>query len=180
MLIRMCIQTMLLRIRWHLLEADYNNALGLLLRYPELEKDFPAQTLALDALYLKEHMHPDGGSYCVLKYTGRPLLKLDRPATPVSAFGERVTIRMLTHESSRPSKETLQHSLVALACHHHELFDNHVSKASFRQLLRTFMLRERSWASANKSEMLLTKFRRKRMKFVFRKRLHPHLGVKLA
>jgi len=75
---------MLLRIRWHLLEADYNNALGLLLRYPELDKDLPAQTLGLDALYLKAHMHVDGGSYCVLKYMGRPLLKSDRPATPVS------------------------------------------------------------------------------------------------
>jgi TBC1 domain family protein 5 len=77
---------MLLRIRWHLLEADYNSALGLLLRYPELDQGFPAQTLGIDALYLKAHMHSDGGSYCVLKYTGRPLLKSDRPATPVRVF----------------------------------------------------------------------------------------------
>lgn len=73
---------MLLRIRWHLLDSDYNNALGYLLRYPEQDKDFPAQTLGLDALYLKTHMNTEGGSYLVLKYTGRPLLRADRPATP--------------------------------------------------------------------------------------------------
>lgn len=73
---------MLLRIRWHLLDADYNNALGLLLRYPELDKDLPAQTLALDALYLKSHMDREGASYLVLKYTGRPLVSSGRPTTP--------------------------------------------------------------------------------------------------
>ncbi|USW48174.1 Putative Rab-GTPase-TBC domain-containing protein [Septoria linicola] len=73
---------MLLRIRWHLLEADYNHALGLLLRYPELDKDIPAQALGLDALYLKSHMNSEGASYCVLKYTGRPLQESGRPATP--------------------------------------------------------------------------------------------------
>lgn len=73
---------MLLRIRWHLLDSDYNNALGNLLRYPETDKEFPAQSLGLDALYLKTHMNTEGGSYLVLKYTGRPLLRADRPATP--------------------------------------------------------------------------------------------------
>lgn len=73
---------MLLRIRWHLLDSDYNNALGYLLRYPEQDKEFPAQSLGLDALYLKTHMNTEGGSYLVLKYTGRPLLRADRPATP--------------------------------------------------------------------------------------------------
>jgi TBC1 domain family protein 5 len=73
---------MLLRIRWHLLDADYNTALGLLLRYPEQDKDSPAQSLGLDALYLQSHMTMEGGSYLVLKYTGRPLLRPDRPTTP--------------------------------------------------------------------------------------------------
>lgn len=73
---------MLLRIRWHLLDSDYNNALGFLLRYPEQDKEFPAQSFGLDALYLKTHMNTEGGSYLVLKYTGRPLLRADRPATP--------------------------------------------------------------------------------------------------
>lgn len=73
---------MVLRIRWHLLDADYNNALGLLLRYPDLDKDLPAQTLGLDALYLRGHMNAEGSSYLVLKYTGRPLTSSNRPTTP--------------------------------------------------------------------------------------------------
>lgn len=72
---------MLLRIRWHLLDADYNGALGLLLRYPEQDRDFPAQTFGLDAIYLRNHMSKEGGSYLVLKYTGRPLSS-GRPTTP--------------------------------------------------------------------------------------------------
>lgn len=73
---------MVLRIRWRLIEADYNEALTLLLRYPELEKDFSAQTLALDALYLREHMDYHGGSYLIAKYTDRPIYQTRRPATP--------------------------------------------------------------------------------------------------
>lgn len=73
---------MLLRIRWELMESDYNNALTLLLRYPPLPKQLAPQNLVLDALYLREHMHPEGGGYLVLKYTDRPLQPGDRPATP--------------------------------------------------------------------------------------------------
>ncbi|KAK5122254.1 hypothetical protein LTR85_004164 [Meristemomyces frigidus] len=73
---------MLLRIRWELLDADYNAALTLLLRYPQPEKDYPAQTFALDALYLREHMNTEGSGYLVLKYTGRPLQRPGRPSTP--------------------------------------------------------------------------------------------------
>ena len=73
---------MLLRIRWDLMESDYNSALTLLLRYPPLPRDVAPQTLVLDALYLREHMHHGGGGYIVLKYTDRPLQPTDRPATP--------------------------------------------------------------------------------------------------
>lgn len=73
---------MLLRIRWELLDADYNTALTLLLRYPEPDTDHPAQTFALDALYLREHMTTEGSGYLILKYTGRPLQPLGRPTTP--------------------------------------------------------------------------------------------------
>lgn len=73
---------MLLRIRWELLEADYNTAMTLLLRYPEPNKDHPPQTFVLDALYLRDHMTTDGSGYLVLKYTGRPLHPANRPATP--------------------------------------------------------------------------------------------------
>jgi TBC1 domain family protein 5 len=73
---------MLLRIRWELMESDYNSALTLLLRYPPLPKEVAPQSLVLDALYLREHMHHEGGGYLVLKYTDRPLQPGDRPATP--------------------------------------------------------------------------------------------------
>ncbi|WPG98484.1 Hypothetical protein R9X50_00127500 [Acrodontium crateriforme] len=73
---------MLLRIRWELMDADYNGVLTLLLRYPPPEKDYPPQTLVMDALYLRNHMHPEGGNYLVLKYTGRPLRPQSRPLTP--------------------------------------------------------------------------------------------------
>lgn len=76
--------TMLLRMRWELIEADYNSALTLLLKYPveDLNKEFQPQSLALDALYLREHMDYHGGSYLVSKYSGRSLLHDKRPATP--------------------------------------------------------------------------------------------------
>jgi TBC1 domain family protein 5 len=73
---------MLLRIRWELMDSDYNEALTLLLRYPPLPRDFAPQSFVLDALYLREHMHAGGGGYLVLKYTERPLQPSDRPATP--------------------------------------------------------------------------------------------------
>lgn len=73
---------MLLRIRWELMESDYNGALTLLLRYPSLPQGLAPQSLVLDALYLREHMHHGGGGYIVLKYTDRPLQPTDRPATP--------------------------------------------------------------------------------------------------
>lgn len=73
---------MLLRIRWELMDSDYNGALTLLLRYPPLPKDIAPQSLVMDALYLREHMHNEGGGYLVLKHTDRPLQPGDRPATP--------------------------------------------------------------------------------------------------
>jgi len=73
---------MLLRIRWELMDSDYNSALTLLLRYPALPQGIAPQSLVLDALYLREHMHHGGGGYIVLKYTDRPLQPTDRPATP--------------------------------------------------------------------------------------------------
>ena len=81
---------MILRIRWQLIEADYNEALSLLLRYPEVEKDFTAQTLALDAVYLREHMDYHGGSYLVSKYTGKTMHRAQRPITP-PALQRKVT-----------------------------------------------------------------------------------------
>lgn len=73
---------MLLRIRWDLIDADYNVALTLLLKYPEPGGKVPAQTLALDGLYLRDHMDRHSGSYLVAKYTGKPLRQAGRPVTP--------------------------------------------------------------------------------------------------
>lgn len=73
---------MLLRIHWDLIEADYNAALTLLLKYPEPGSSIPAQTFVLDALYLREHMDQHSGSHLVSKYTGRPLQEGGRPVTP--------------------------------------------------------------------------------------------------
>ncbi|KAK1063826.1 hypothetical protein LTR74_009156 [Friedmanniomyces endolithicus] len=78
--------SMILRIRWELLDADYNSALTLLLRYPssvpDQSRNNPPQSLVLDALYLRSHPDTDGSGYLILKYTGRPLQPLHRPATP--------------------------------------------------------------------------------------------------
>ena len=73
---------MLLRIRWDLLDSDYNNALTILLRYPQPDRHHPAQTYALDALYLRDHFDTDGSGYLILNHTGRPLQPHGGPATP--------------------------------------------------------------------------------------------------
>ncbi|GAB1731933.1 hypothetical protein NU195Hw_g9107t1 [Hortaea werneckii] len=73
---------MILRIRWELIESDYNTAIALLLRYPQPHRDHPAQSFVIDALYLRDHLSTEGSGYLILKYTGRPLMPTDRPATP--------------------------------------------------------------------------------------------------
>ena len=96
---------MLLRMRWQLIEADYNSALTLLLKYPveDENKDFQPQSLALDALYLREHMDYHGGSYLVTKYSGRPLLHNERPATPPALQRNITTITGQNAARSRMS-----------------------------------------------------------------------------
>ncbi|KAK1088905.1 hypothetical protein LTR48_001090 [Friedmanniomyces endolithicus] len=103
--------SMILRIRWELLDADYNSALTLLLRYPSTSPDQshndPAQSLVLDALYLRSHPDTDGSGYLILKYTGRPLQPLHRPATP-PALQRNITAfsgvqNLIDASPSRPS-----------------------------------------------------------------------------
>ena len=60
---------MLLRIRWDLIAADTNEAFSLLLRYPE--PTTPAYTFIKDALYLRDHLTPEGGAEIVTRY-GKP------------------------------------------------------------------------------------------------------------
>jgi TBC1 domain family protein 5 len=57
---------MLLRIRWQLIESDTNEAFSLLLRYPE--PDAPAYTFIKDALFLRDHLTPEGGAEIITRY----------------------------------------------------------------------------------------------------------------
>jgi TBC1 domain family protein 5 len=57
---------MLLRIRWELVAADTNEAFSLLLRYPE--PAVPAYTFIKDALYLRDHLTPQGGADIISRY----------------------------------------------------------------------------------------------------------------
>ncbi|KAJ5294404.1 hypothetical protein PENANT_c006G11196 [Penicillium antarcticum] len=63
--------SMLLRIRWQLLEADYSTALTLLLRYPSPQPHEP-QTFVHDALYLEQNPTAERGNFIISKYSGRP------------------------------------------------------------------------------------------------------------
>ena len=102
---------MLLRIHWDLIDADYNLALTLLLKYPAPGKELLPQTLVLDALYLREHMDQYCGSHLVSKYTGRPLQHGGRPMTPpalqrnITTFAGRNTSKATSSDqSSSPSR----------------------------------------------------------------------------
>ncbi|KAF1924568.1 RabGAP/TBC [Didymella exigua CBS 183.55] len=57
---------MLLRIRWELIAAETNEAFALLLRYPQ--PSAPAYTLIKDALYLRDHLTPQGGAEIITRY----------------------------------------------------------------------------------------------------------------
>ncbi|KAL9571266.1 hypothetical protein ACKAV7_004604 [Fusarium commune] len=62
---------MLIRIRWDLLEADYSVCLQLLLKYPPPSGAHGPHTFVDDALYLRDHLSPSGGSSLIMKYTGK-------------------------------------------------------------------------------------------------------------
>ncbi|KAF1996544.1 RabGAP/TBC [Amniculicola lignicola CBS 123094] len=65
-LVDMISVSMLLRIRWQLIESDTNEAFSLLLRYPA--PDSPAYTFIKDALYLRDHLTPEGGAEIISRY----------------------------------------------------------------------------------------------------------------
>jgi TBC1 domain family member 5 len=70
------------------LEADYTNALQLLLKYPAPEPPHGPHTFVDDALYLKDHYHAAGGSSIIMKYTGKtpaPILE-QSPSTTEERF----------------------------------------------------------------------------------------------
>ncbi|KAI5273903.1 RabGAP/TBC [Aureobasidium subglaciale] len=64
---------MLLRLHWDLMDADYNTALTLLLRYPELEDGKTPQEFVTNAVYLRNNFNHEGASTLVEKYSGRAL-----------------------------------------------------------------------------------------------------------
>ncbi|KAL8854814.1 MAG: hypothetical protein Q9221_000320, partial [Calogaya cf. arnoldii] len=63
--------SMLLRIRWQLLDADYSEALTLLLRYPVPEYPNEPSAFVSDALYLRQTIMQGGGAHIISKYSGR-------------------------------------------------------------------------------------------------------------
>ncbi|KAI2472012.1 RabGAP/TBC [Annulohypoxylon bovei var. microspora] len=71
-LIDLVCTAMLIRIRWDLLNADYTVALQLLLRYPPPQPSYGPYTFIDDAVYLRDHLDPTGGSTLIAKYTGKP------------------------------------------------------------------------------------------------------------
>ncbi|KAI0439252.1 rab-GTPase-TBC domain-containing protein [Xylaria telfairii] len=70
-LIDLICTSMLLRIRWELLEADYSVALQLLLKYPVPQAPNGPHTFIDDAVYLRDHQDSAGGAELITKYTGR-------------------------------------------------------------------------------------------------------------
>ena len=56
------------------MEADYSSALTLLLRYPAPSRPDGPSTFVEDALYLRQNLSLEGGSFIVSKYSGRPSL----------------------------------------------------------------------------------------------------------
>ncbi|KAI1375039.1 RabGAP/TBC [Hypoxylon crocopeplum] len=71
-LIDLVCTAMLIRIRWDLLNADYTVALQLLLKYPPPRPQQGPHTFVDDAVYLRDHLDPAGGSTLIAKYTGKP------------------------------------------------------------------------------------------------------------
>lgn len=79
--------SMLLRIRWQLVDADYNTALTLVLKYPELPSSQPPSTLVADASYLRTHFTLEGGAHVIGKNTGRPPPLVNRPRQAENGTG---------------------------------------------------------------------------------------------
>jgi TBC1 domain family protein 5 len=70
---------MLLRIRWQLVASDTNEAFSMLLRYPE--PDSPAYTFIKDALYLRDHLTPEGGAEIITRY-GQQAPRIEAKSPP--------------------------------------------------------------------------------------------------
>lgn len=69
------------------LEGDYSVCLQLLLRYPPPHESHGPNTFIDDAVYLRSHLNAPGGSYLIMKYTGKMPAESksheSRPSTPI-------------------------------------------------------------------------------------------------
>lgn len=81
-LVDMISVAMLLRIRWRLVKADTNEAFSLLLRYPAPES--PPYTFIKDALYLRDHLTPEGGAEIITRH-GQKAPPIDHKAPEIRA-----------------------------------------------------------------------------------------------
>ena len=118
---------MLLRIRWQLLDADYDHALPLLLRYPEVADNGLISMLVEDALYLQGNLNPEGGAHLIMKYTKRspPILPSSaRPSTP------RVNSRLQTTHQSAPRRTFSPFSTPSRLIHDSGGFDSMLQEAA--------------------------------------------------
>lgn len=98
-LVDMISVAMLLRVRWDLVAADTNEAFTLLLRYPE--PGTPAYTFIKDALYLRDHLTPEGGAEIILRYGKKapvidasppPAIRLSSSPSPNSSHRSRSSL----------------------------------------------------------------------------------------
>ncbi|KAK8210229.1 hypothetical protein M8818_003717 [Zalaria obscura] len=110
--------TMLLRLHWDLMDADYNTALTLLLRYPTPSGQHSPQSLAIHALRLRDDFTPRGANNIIHTYTGRSLASIpDIPPpshshsstpTPIPRpLSQRLTQRLQSPTPSLPNLPAL-------------------------------------------------------------------------
>jgi len=72
-LVDMICLTMILNLRWQLLDADYNGALILLLKYNTPEDSPTPQELTIDAVNLMKDFTRERAQQLIEKYSGRPV-----------------------------------------------------------------------------------------------------------
>ncbi|KAL8768809.1 MAG: hypothetical protein Q9209_005098, partial [Squamulea sp. 1 TL-2023] len=97
--------SMLLRIRWQLLNADYSEALTLLLRYSVPESPDGPSAFVSDALYLRQNIRQSGGAHIINKYSGKNPEEENGGRTPKSNSAKRLKLaRRPTSASFSPGR----------------------------------------------------------------------------
>ncbi|EFQ98062.1 TBC1 domain family member 5 [Nannizzia gypsea CBS 118893] len=100
-LVDMICVSMILRIRWQLMDADYSTALSLLLRYPSPEPIKP-RAFVLDGLYLEHNTTCEGASYLVHKYSDKHIpQKVQNSASPPPGAGMSLPTRQKSRSITR-------------------------------------------------------------------------------